>query len=106
MLSSWGYASLHPSAGSPAEHLGWGARLYAVGRFAGLLRLVGPGSWGYASLHPRLYAVARYRGLGELVTDDSIPIEDSLFEFGVLNPGLCRDERDLIVHQHDGSNWQ
>src|SRR5688500_10667313 len=33
---SWGSAALHPRAGSPAEHLGWGARLYAVTRSAGL----------------------------------------------------------------------
>src|SRR6185436_9277315 len=32
---SWGSASLHPRAGSPAEHLGWGARLYAITRSAG-----------------------------------------------------------------------
>ena len=30
-----GASLLHPRAGSPAEHLGWGARLYAVTRFAG-----------------------------------------------------------------------
>src|SRR5687767_9270905 len=30
-----GCAALHPRAGSPAEHLGWGARLYANTRFAG-----------------------------------------------------------------------
>jgi hypothetical protein len=32
---SWGSAPLHPRAGSPAEHLGWGARLYAFTRCAG-----------------------------------------------------------------------
>ena len=57
------------------------------------------GSCSHTQLNPR-------SGLGDLVTDDSIPIEDSLFEFGVLSPGLCRDERDLIVHQHDRPNWQ
>ncbi len=31
----WGFAALHPRAGSPAEQLGWGARLYALGRSAG-----------------------------------------------------------------------
>lgn len=41
----------------------------------------------------------------DLVIDDLIPREDSLFEFVVLSPGLSRDEGDLIVHQHDGSNW-
>jgi len=36
---SWGSAckaSLHPRAGSPAEHLGWGARLYAAAALRGL----------------------------------------------------------------------
>src|SRR6266508_4555222 len=42
----------------------------------------------------------------ELVIDGLIPIEDSLFEFLILSPGFSRDERDLIVHQHDSSNWQ
>ena len=37
---------------------------------------------------------------------DSIPKEGSLFEFVILSPGPCRDERDLIVDQHDGSNRQ
>jgi len=31
---SWGFAALHPRAGSPAEHPGWGARLCAVVRSA------------------------------------------------------------------------
>src|SRR5688500_14973016 len=31
-----GFAALHPRAGSPAEHLGWGARLYAVAALRGL----------------------------------------------------------------------
>ena len=44
--------------------------------------------WGSPNAPPRLYAVGRYQGLGELVTDDSIPIEDRLFEFVVLSPGL------------------
>src|SRR5438552_17367102 len=35
---SWGSASLHPRAGSPAEQLGWGARLYASTRCAGFAR--------------------------------------------------------------------
>jgi hypothetical protein len=30
-----GLAALHPRAGSPVEHLGGGARLYAAGRFEG-----------------------------------------------------------------------
>ena len=34
--STWGCAALHPRAGSPAEQLGWGARLYAVARYRGL----------------------------------------------------------------------
>ena len=34
-MGSWGFAALHPRAGSPAEQLGWGARLYAVSRSAG-----------------------------------------------------------------------
>jgi hypothetical protein len=34
-MCSWGSASLHPRAGSPAEHLGWGGSLYADTRFAG-----------------------------------------------------------------------
>ena len=29
-----------PRAGSPAEHLGWGARLYAVGRYRGLVDFI------------------------------------------------------------------
>jgi len=33
---TWGYAALHPRAGSPAEHLGWGARLYAFATLRGL----------------------------------------------------------------------
>ncbi len=37
---SWGFASLHPRAGSPAEHLGWGARLYAVAALRGLKAIV------------------------------------------------------------------
>ena len=35
LVVTWGSASLHPRAGSPAEHLGWGARLYAFTRYAG-----------------------------------------------------------------------
>jgi hypothetical protein len=38
-IGSWGSAALHPRAGSPAEHLGWGARLYAVARYRGLGRI-------------------------------------------------------------------
>ena len=34
--ASWGSAPLHPRAGSPAEHLGWGARLYAIATLRGL----------------------------------------------------------------------
>jgi hypothetical protein len=34
-VCTWGSAALHPRAGSPAEHLGWGARLYAFARYAG-----------------------------------------------------------------------
>jgi len=73
---SWGFAALQPRAGSPAEHLGWGARLYAVARYRRLWLFSIAGSWGFAALHPRagspaehlgwgarLYAVARYRGL-------------------------------------------
>jgi len=33
---SWGSASLHPRAGSPAGQPGWGARLYAIAAFRGL----------------------------------------------------------------------
>jgi hypothetical protein len=33
---TWGSAALHPRAGSPAEHLGWGARLYAFATLRGL----------------------------------------------------------------------
>jgi len=33
---SWGSAPLHPRAGAPAEHLGWGARLYAIAALRGL----------------------------------------------------------------------
>jgi len=33
--STWGSAALHPRAGSPAEHLGWGARLYAIATLRG-----------------------------------------------------------------------
>ena len=29
---SWGFATLHPRAGSPAGQPGWAARLYAIGR--------------------------------------------------------------------------
>ncbi len=36
---SWGSAALHPRAGSPAEHLGWGARLYAVAALRGLRQI-------------------------------------------------------------------
>ena len=39
---SWGFArkaSLHPRAGSPAEHLGWGARLYALAALRGLRQI-------------------------------------------------------------------
>jgi len=33
-LAILGFASHHPRPGSPAEHLGWGGRLYADGRSA------------------------------------------------------------------------
>jgi hypothetical protein len=38
IAGSWGSAAaaLHPRAGSPAEHLGWGARLYAAATLRGL----------------------------------------------------------------------
>jgi hypothetical protein len=70
-------------------------------RFQRLVAKSGPSSL-------RLLNASRYSRHQEyeLVIDDSIPKEGSLFEFGVLSPGLSRDERDLIVHQHDGSKWQ
>ena len=34
---SWGFT---PQAGSPAEHLGWGGRLYANACFAGFVSLM------------------------------------------------------------------
>ena len=45
----------------------------------------------------RLLNVSRYSRHQEyeLVIDGPIPIEDLLFEFLVLSPGLSRDERDL-----------
>src|SRR5882724_6345000 len=39
-LGPWGSAALQPRAGSPPEHLGWGARLYAAARSRGLRRLL------------------------------------------------------------------
>ena len=39
LVVSWGSAALHPRAGSPAEHLGWGARLYAVAALRGLRQI-------------------------------------------------------------------
>ncbi len=55
---SWGSAALHSRAGSPAEHLGWGARLYAVAALRGL-RQIQPmnlirASWSEFVVHPRL----------------------------------------------------
>jgi len=53
---SWGSAALHPRAGSPAEHLGWGARLYAVAALRGLRQIqltmnLIRASWSTSSTH-------------------------------------------------------
>jgi hypothetical protein len=45
MCCSWGSATLHPRAGSPAEHLGWGARLYAIARYRGLAWISSPNAF-------------------------------------------------------------
>jgi hypothetical protein len=85
VLSSWGFATLHP-------------RLYAVGRFAGYANFLVLRSWGSAALHPRLMLSpapqtgTQYRSLKICSIECRLFVQSpsELFHFSVHPKSSCR----------------